>query len=60
MRQARKAQSKLGYDRGSLYEGLAKSKRMHWKSYELHRKTIEKANAFFSSEMMRRFNIRPA
>lgn len=57
MRQARKAQEKLGYDGGCLDEWLPKPKGMHWRTYERHMAIIEQANSFFCSEAMRRFNL---
>jgi len=57
MRRARTAQEKLGYDGGCLDEWISKPKGMHWRTYERHLKTIEQANSFFASEMMRRFDM---
>jgi len=59
MRQARKAQEKLGYKEGRLDEWLPKPKGMHQKTYERHLKVIKQYNAFFCSEMVRRFNLFP-
>jgi len=57
MRRARRAQEKLGYDGGCLDEWIPKPKGMHRKTYERHLRVIQQANAFFSAEIMRRFNM---
>lgn len=58
MRKARKAQEKIGYDKGNLDELILKPKGMHWKTYERQLEVIEEANEFFESYCIRRFNLR--
>jgi len=57
MRRARRAQEKLGYNFGDIVDWLPKPKGMHGKTYERHLRVIKQANAFFSAEIMRRFNM---
>jgi len=57
MRQARKAQVKLGYDGGCMDEWLPKPKGMHWKTYKRLMQKVDNGNDVFRREMIRRFNM---
>jgi len=57
MRQARKAQVKLGYDGGCMDEWLPKPKGMHWKTYYQLKRKVDYGNEVFCAEAMRRFNM---
>ncbi|RLL52191.1 hypothetical protein D8Y20_07885, partial [Mariprofundus sp. EBB-1] len=50
MRQARKAQAKLGYDGGDMSEWLPKPKGMHWKTYYKLKRKVDYGNDMFCSE----------
>jgi len=57
MRQARKAQKKLGYDDGDLSACLPKPKGMHWKTYYKLKRKVDRGNQVFCSEAIRRFGM---